>query len=86
MSIYQFILIFFNLVFERISPSQLVNTGNSDVRACRYSYHGTQAAVPVFCVNECVYTKDGEEASGNLYCFGSGDMDLDSECEVSREL
>ena len=54
--------------------------------AGRYSYHGTQAAVPVFCVNECVYTKDGEEASGNLYCFGSGDMDLDSECEVSREL
>ena len=37
----------------------------------------------MFCADECVYTKDGEEASGDLYCFGPGD--LDSECVVSRD-
>jgi len=57
---------------------KLVNTGTNDARDGRYSYNGTNAALPVFCADECVYTKDGEEASGDLYCFGPGD--LDSEC------
>ena len=44
-------------LYKRISSAQFVNAGNNDARAGRYSYHGTQAAVPEFCVNKCVYTK-----------------------------
>ena len=59
--------------------SQVVETGSGDVRDGTYSLNGTSTELPVFCADECVYTKDG--ASGqDFYCFGPGDVD--STCEV----
>ena len=52
------------------------------MRDGRYSYNGTNAALPVFCADECVYTKDEDSSQTDLYCFGTGD--IDSSCLVSR--
>ena len=58
----------------------MVETGGSgDLRDGTYSLNGTSESLPVFCQDECVYTKDGASPQ-DFYCFGPGD--IDSTCQV----
>ena len=58
---------------------QVVETGTADVRDGTYTLNGTSSSLPVFCSDECVYTKDGASPH-DFYCFGAGD--IDSTCQV----
>ena len=58
---------------------QVVNTGTGDPRDGSYSLNGSSENLPLFCGDDCVYTKDGTSL-GDLYCFGPGDVD--SSCEA----
>ena len=58
---------------------QVVDTGSGDPRDGTYSLNGTRDTLPVFCGDECVYTKDNSSPE-DLYCFGPGDVD--STCEA----
>jgi len=53
---------------------KIVNTGTGDPRDGSYTYNSTSTTLPVFCGDECVYTKDDSNIN-DLYCFGTGDID-----------
>ena len=58
---------------------QVVNTGTGDPRDGSYSLNGSSENLPLFCGDDCLYTKDGSSPD-DLYCFGPGDVD--STCQV----
>lgn len=53
---------------------KVVDTGTGDPRDGSYSLNGSNANLPLFCGDDCVYTKDGSSPD-DLYCFGPGDVD-----------
>ena len=57
----------------------MVETAAGDLRDGTYTLNGTSTDLPVFCADECVYTKDGASPQ-DFYCFGPGDVD--STCQV----
>ena len=59
---------------------KVVETGTGDPRDGTYRLNGSNANLPLFCGDECVYTKDNSSPE-DLYCFGPGDVD--STCEAA---
>lgn len=53
----------------------MVATGTGDARDGQYTFNKTLDTLPVFCGDQCVYTKDNDADPMNLYCFGTGDID-----------
>ena len=56
-----------------------MSTGTGDPRDGTYSLNGSHESLPLFCGDDCVYTKDNSSPE-DFYCFGPGD--LDSTCEA----
>merc|ERR1712141_634937 len=63
-----------NLVLAGCCTKKVVDTGTGDPRDGSYSLNGSNANLPLFCGDDCVYTKDGSSPD-DLYCFGPGDVD-----------
>jgi len=57
--------------------TKVVDSGTGDARDGTYTYSAIRGDLPVFCGDECMYTKEGASPD-DLYCFGLGD--LDSQC------
>jgi len=66
-----------SLVASSCCNTKVVDSGTGDDRDGTYYYNGTRSDLPVFCGDECVYTKEGSTPD-DLFCFGLGD--LDSQC------
>merc|ERR1740131_747129 len=64
-------------VWATCCTTKVVNSGTGDARDGVYILNTTLPNLPVFCQDQCVYTKNGTNPQ-DLYCFGDGD--LDSEC------
>jgi len=65
------------LVASNCCTTKVVDSGTGDARDGTYNLNGTRIDLPVFCGDECVYTKLGSTPD-DIYCFGLGD--LDSQC------
>jgi len=79
-NIFSFILLLglhLGIVSSSCCNTKVVDSGTGDVRDGTYNLSGTRNDLPVFCGDECVYTKLGS-APDDIYCFGLGD--LDSQC------
>jgi len=66
-----------SLVASNCCTTKVVDSGTGDARDGTYNLNGTRIDLPVFCGDECVYTKLGSTPD-DIYCFGLGD--LDSQC------
>ena len=62
----------------------MVDTGTGDPRDGTYSLNDSRDSLPLFCGDECVYTKDNSSPE-DLYCFGPGDVDSTCEAPVTTD-